>query len=260
MATTSLGVVSPSLRSQGIIQKPIGQIILFAALIADIGTMLLIPVVMFFLSGEKSIDFLYTGLILVGILAVYFFGKIGLPRAHNNPLFETSQIVVRGSFAIILFFVVMAKNARLEIILGAFIAGILYSFLFNSYRKKIRPKLEAIGYGFLIPVFFVSIGVSFDFTKICGPWSYLLGALLLYIAYLVKLIPVLVLRKYFSWRQTLGTGFLLSARLSLIITISFLAMQEGIISLAIHSMLVFVAMITCLLSPLLFALLFPHES
>jgi Kef-type K+ transport system membrane component KefB len=161
-------------------------------------------------------------------------------------------MMVRASFALMLTFATLAEMANLEIILGAFLAGILYSFLFKTYRNEIQPKLEAIGYGFLIPVFFIMIGVTFDFKILLTPQVYLLLPLLLYIAYIVKLIPALILRKYFGWRETLGAGFLLSARLSLIIAISLIALKEGLISQSIHSALIIVAMITCLLSPIIF--------
>lgn len=251
-ATTSLGIVIPSLKAKGIIQKPIGQIILIAALIADFGTMFLIPIVMFFVTGEKSIDLVYTGFILSGAVMIYLLSKQHLFRNALNPLLETSQIMIRASFALMLTFATLAEMANLEIILGAFLAGILYSFLFKTYRNEIRPKLEAIGYGFLIPVFFIMIGVTFDFKILLTPQVYLLLPLLLYIAYIVKLIPALILRKYFGWRETLEAGFLLSARLSLIIAISFIALREGLITQSIHSALILVAMITCLLSPIVF--------
>jgi Kef-type K+ transport system membrane component KefB len=259
-ATTSLGVVSPSLRTQGIIQKPIGQIILLAALVADFGTMLLLPAVMFFITSEKSIDLIYTGIILFGIIVVYFFGKRCLFYARNNPLIETSQIMVRASFAILFIFVVLAKTANLEIILGAFIAGILYSFLFTSNRQKIWPKLETIGYGFLIPIFFILIGVNFNCNMLLSPWTYLLLPLFIYIAYIVKLLPTLVLYKYFGWRKTLGAGILLSSRLSLIIAVSFIALKEKVITEPIHSTFILMAMCTCILSPVIFMQIFPRDT
>ena len=258
-ATTSLGVVIPSLRAKGVIQKPIGQIILMAALIADFATMLLIPVVLFFDTGESGIDLIYTGLILGGAVFIYFLSKKHLFRNAATPLLETSQMMVRASFALMLIFVTLAETANIEIILGAFIAGILYSFLFAAYRKEIRPKLEAIGYGFLIPVFFIMIGINFNLTTIVTPRIYLLIPLLTYMAYLVKLIPALMLKKYFSWRETLGTGFLLSSRLSLIIALAFIALKEGMITPDIHAALILVAIITCILSPVLFMQIFPEK-
>ncbi|HBE80176.1 MAG TPA: hypothetical protein DDW65_20695 [Firmicutes bacterium] len=257
-ATTSLGIVIPSLRAKGILQKPIGQTILMAALIADFGTMFLIPVVMFFTTGEKSVDLIYGGIILIGAILIYFLSKKHLFRNTANPMLETSQMMVRASFALMLTFVALAEMANIEIILGAFIAGILYAFLFKDYRHEIQPKLEAIGYGFLIPIFFITLGVSFDFKVLLATKILPLFFLLLYITYIVKILPALLLRKYFGWRETLGTGILLSSRLSLIIAISFIAFKEGIINQSIHSTLILIAMVTCLVSPLIFIQIFPN--
>jgi Kef-type K+ transport systems, membrane components len=258
-ATTSLGIVIPTLQSRGISQKPIGQLILVAALFADFGTMLLIPVAIFFISGEKTIDFVYTGLILGGAVLIFFIGKKRLFGIGSNSSSKTSQMMVRGSFALIFIFVALAEMANIEIILGAFIAGVLYAFLFRACLNEVRPKLEAVGYGFLIPIFFMMIGVTFNLKTLVTPQIYLLLPLLLYIAYIVKLIPALVLRKYYGWRETLGAGFLLSSRLSLIIGISFIALKEGMITPSIHATFVLVAMITCLISPLIFMQVFPHD-
>ena len=230
-----------------------------AALIADFATMILIPVVMFFITGEKSIDLIYTGLLLGGAILIYWLSKKHLFRNAANPLLKTSQMMIRASFALMLIFVTLAEIANIEIILGAFIAGILYSFLFASYRKEIWPKLDAIGYGFLIPLFFIMIGINFNFSMVVTPQVYLLLPLLIYIVYIVKLIPALLLKKYFGWRETIGAGFLLSSRLSLIIALSFIALQKGMITPVIHSSLILVAMITCLLSPIIFMQVFPQE-
>ena len=136
-------------------------------------------------------------------------------------------------------------------------AGILFSLLFDEFRTEIAPKLDAIGYGFLIPIFFITLGAGLDLKTVFTWQSLLIFPVFILIAYGVKLIPALILKRYFSWRQTLGAGFLLSSRLSLIIAISLIAWQSGIITESTHSTFVLVAVVTCLFSPVMFLKIFP---
>ena len=71
------------------------------------------------------------------------------------------------------------------------------------------------------------------------------------------MIPSLILKRYFSWRQTIGAGFLISSRLSLIIAIALVAWESGIISETTYSTFILVAIITCIFSPILFSKIFP---
>jgi Kef-type K+ transport system membrane component KefB len=257
-STTSLGIVVPALKAKQIISRPVGQMILVVALIADFGTILMIPAVMFFIAGTKSINLVYSFL-LVGFFGLIFYtGKKFFKFNLNNSFLETSQFKIRAAFALILFFVTLAEIAGIEIILGAFLAGVLYSVIFTKFRAEITPKLESFGYGFLIPIFFIMVGAKFDLKPVLSFQVLLLLPLFIYIIYIVKMIPALVFKKYFSWRETIGAGFLISSRLSLIIALSLVALKEGLITTMTHSTFILLAMITCLASPLLFMKIYPE--
>ncbi len=257
-STTSLGIVIPILKEKGILDQPIGQVILIAALIADFTTMLMIPVVFLVTRGTGSVDLIFPFVIFAFFAVVYYVGKRFLRiNLFKNPTFETSQLKVRAAFALVLVFVSIAEIINVEIILGAFLAGILFSLLFDEFRTEIAPKLDAIGYGFLIPIFFIMLGVKLDLKTVWTTKSLLIFPLFIVVAYAVKLIPALLFKLFYSWRQTLGAGFLLSSRLSLIIAISLIAWQSGVISEATHSSFVLVAVVTCLFSPVMFLKIFP---
>ncbi len=257
-STTSLGIVIPILKEKEILDQPVGQTILIAALIADFATMLMIPVVLFITRGTGGLDLFLPLIIFVCFAVVYFIGK-RLLKIHpfKNPTYETSQLKVRAAFALVLVFVAIAEVVNVEIILGAFLAGILFSLLFDEFRMEIAPKLDAIGYGFLIPIFFIMLGVRLDLKTVFTLQSLLIFPVFILVAYAVKLIPSLILKFFFPWRQTLGAGFLLSSRLSLIIAISLIAWQSGIITETTHSTFILVAVVTCLFSPVMFLRIFP---
>jgi Trk K+ transport system NAD-binding subunit len=170
----------------------------------------------------------------------------------------TGQIQVRGAFALMVSWVVLAEALGVEVILGAFLAGAIVSLSGRDHESSLYEKLDAIGYGFFIPLFFILVGVNFDLRVLLASGTALiLVPLLLVAAYLVKVLPMLLYRTRFSWRETLGAGALLSSRLSLIIATSAIALQLGMITGATNAALVLVAVVTCTVSPILFARLFP---
>ena len=258
-STTSLGIVVPILKENKLINEPVGQTILISALIADFASMLLIPVVMFIVRSEGSIKLLTSLIVFVVFALIYFISKRFFKiDFDSNPTYESSQIKIRAAFALILFFVSLAEFSDVEIILGAFLAGILFSLLFHEFRTELVPKLDAIGYGFLIPIFFITVGADFDLKTVLKLDTLIALPLYLAIAYVVKLIPTLILKKYFSWRETLGAGFLLSSRLSLIIAIALVALEAEIINETTYSTFILVAIFTCVVSPIVFSKIFPH--
>ena len=258
-STTSLGVVVPVLKDRALAGRPIGRAILLAALVADSATMLMIPVVLFLTAGRRDIQ-LIDLLLMVGFgCGYYMLTRTKTKRQFAQLVSDYSQTVVRAAFALLLILVALAEAAGMEIVLGAFLAGILYAVAVGSLREKILPKLEAVGYGFLIPIFFLTVGAKFDLQLTLRRESLLLLPLLLYIVYVVKLVPALLLARRHGLREAVAAGVLLSSRLSLIIALSYLALAEKLINETIHNAFILVAMVTCVVSPLLFVRLFPAE-
>ncbi|MFZ7102707.1 MAG: monovalent cation:proton antiporter family protein [Peptococcaceae bacterium] len=254
MSTTSLGIVVPILKEKGLLSSAYGQTLLFAALIADFVTMVLITIyVTLYLTGLN-----YKILFIVLLFLVFFiFYRMGI-RVVRLKIFEemahaTSQLEVRGAFALILIFIALTQQLGIEVILGAFLAGVIIALIREKDPSQLNMKLDAIGYGFFIPIFFITVGAQFDIRSVIGNKDslYLLGALLAG-SYLVKIIPALLLKFNHSWQETIGAGFLLSSRLSLIIAASAISLKLEAISAAVNGAIILVAIITCTLSPLLF--------
>lgn len=258
LSTTSLGIVVPTLKETGLLDTSYGQTILLSALIADFTTMVLITIFVTFYVSGPSYEVL---LVLLLFVAFFIFYRMGIRFFHKKIIEDlahaTSEIEVRGTFALILIFIALAQQLGTEIILGAFLAGVIIS-LIKERTSQLYMKLDAIGYGFFVPIFFIMVGANFDLrTVIQNPRSaYLLPALLV-IVYLVKIIPTLILKVNHSWRETLGAGFLLSSRLSLIIAASAIALKLEVITEATNGAIILLALVTCTFSPLLFTPLAP---
>jgi Trk K+ transport system NAD-binding subunit len=156
--------------------------------------------------------------------------------------------------------VVLAESFGVEVILGAFLAGAIASLVSGGEDDAAQEKLDAIGYGFFIPIFFIMVGVRFNLQAVFqSTEGLILLAWLVSIAFVVKMIPALLLKFQFNWRQTLGGGMLLSSRLSLIIAASSIALGIGLISETVNSDIILLAIITCTISPFLFNRIYPRE-
>ncbi len=266
LSTTSLGVVVPVLKEQGLSSGRYGQSLLIAALIADFVTMLLITVVVAALSHGLTLDILLIGLLFVAFFLVYYFGGMffnripGIRRVLEELSSATSQIKVRAAFTMMLVFVVLAEMLGTEIILGAFLAGAIVSLLKRPEDSELVHQLDAIGYGFFIPIFFIMVGVDFNLSSLVSSSSaMLLVPLLLASAAAVKFLPMLLFKINFNWKQTLGAGTLLSSRLSLIIAASAIGLRIGVISEPFNAAIILVAIITIVLGPPIFTRLIPAE-
>ncbi|MFL7867746.1 MAG: cation:proton antiporter, partial [Anaerolineales bacterium] len=233
LSTTSLGIVVPVLKERRLITSRFGQTVLLAALLADFVTMFLITVYVAARSSGLTFEILLIVLLFVPVVLLYQLGVRWLRAPGVRRLFEeladaTAQVKVRSAFAIMIAFVVMAEIVGAELILGAFLGGALASLLSGKGEEKLRYKLDAIGFGFFIPLFFVFVGVHFDLNAFLSEKSaWILAPILLAASFGIKFLASLVFKRVFSWRETIASGFLLSARLSLIIAASAIGLQLG---------------------------------
>ncbi len=262
LSTTSLGVVLPVLKEAGLSTGRFGQTVLIAALVADFATMLLITVLVAVISHGITLDILLIGLLFVGFFLAYrignlFFNRLKpVRRAIEELSHATTQIKVRAAFTIMLTFVVLAQILGTELILGAFLAGAVVSMLRTPDDENLTTQLEAIGFGFFIPIFFIKVGLDFNLQLlVASPQNLVLVPALLVAALLVKFLPALVFRLCFSWRETFAAGAILSSRLSLIIAASAIGLRLGIISESVNSAIILVAIITVTLAPIAFTAL-----
>lgn len=265
LSTTSLGMVVPVLKERGETATRFGQTLLLSALVADFATMLLITLAAGLLSGGTTLRLFLVLLLLGAFAAAVRLGTWAVRservlKAVGNLAKGTSQLPVRGSLALMLVFVALSEQLGTEVILGAFLAGVLLSLLLRGGGVELRHKLEAFGFGFFIPVFFIMVGVRFDLRAlIARPEGLQLAFWLILGALLIKLGASLPFRWLVSWRETLAGGSLLASRLSLIIAAAEIGLRLGLFSETVHASIICVALVTCLVGPLGFQALMPRQ-
>ncbi len=265
LSTTSLGIVVPILKERGLNATPYGQLVLVSALLADFATLLLLSLTIGIISHGFGFEILFFLVLLAAFLAAARLGQWakripGLLRMIDELSHATAQLPVRGAFALMVILVALAQALGVELILGAFLAGAITSLLGGDDKTPLREKLDAIGYGFFVPIFFISVGAKFDLgALLASRGALLLVPILIVAAYLVKFLPALVFLPANGWRKTFAAGALLSSRLSLIIAASAIALNLELVSPATNSAIILLAIVTCTISPILFNKILPAQ-
>nr|WGD76643.1 monovalent cation:proton antiporter family protein [Bacillus subtilis] len=258
ISTISLGVVVPTLKEERIMNSNIGQIILLVAVIADLATMILLAVFSS-LYGEDSGNMWLLMILFAAGVVLYFFGRVFKHRSFVQSMSKgTIQIGTRAIFTLIIVLVALSESLGAENILGAFLAGVLVSLL--SPNKELVQRLDSFGYGFLIPIFFVMVGVKLDIWTLFQDKTILIMIPLLPLALLVsKIIPVMYLKKWYDNRTIFASGFLLTSTLSLVIAAATIGQRLHVISANMSGALILVAVIASIFTPICFKKLYRRE-
>ena len=260
LVATSLGVVVPVLKDAGEISTPFGQLVVAAGSIADFGAVILLTL---FFSREATGT--GTKLLLLGcfvlLSAAAFFTVVGAERWRRlgTTLLRlqdtTAQIRVRGAFLLLVGFGAIAGQLGLEVILGAFAAGALLSLVDRDRAMShplFRGKLEAVGYGVFIPVFFVTSGLRFDLNALTESGSTLARMPLFLLALLaVRGLPALLYRGAVGTRRTVAAALLQATSLPFIVAATQIGIELGTVSEANAAALVGAGILSVLLFPLL---------
>lgn len=265
LSTTSLGIVVPVLKERELMSQPYGQCLLLTTLLSDFVPLLLLGLLISVLTKGFTYD-----LLLFMVLLILFVGAARISRwanRHELPRrviedlsHATAQIRVRGAFALIVLWVVLAGWLGTQAILGAFLAGAIIAQTRRGAQSNFEEKLDAMGYGFFIPIFFIMVGARFDLASLTSSSKALwLAPVMISVSFFVNLLPALCLRFLFPWRETIAGGFLLASRLSLAIAASAIALELGLISSGTNSAIILVAIVTCTISPVLFNRILPRQ-
>ncbi|MCS7460560.1 cation:proton antiporter [Paenibacillus doosanensis] len=258
IGTISLGVVVPVLKERKLLATDLGQTLLLVTVLADFFTMILLSFYVSFLSKSMS-KMLLLLLFFFLITFIYMFVKRFASGKAFQVLEEGSiQFGTRFIFTLIMVIVFISERLGVENILGAFLAGVIVSLI--KPKKEFVHQLESFGYGFLIPIFFVMVGAKLELKYLFADYKILLSIpLLLIVMFVAKLVPLILLKKWYNWRDVISSAILLSSKLSLVIAAATLALDLHLISESFHGALILVAILSCLIFPILFNKLAPKQ-
>jgi Kef-type K+ transport system membrane component KefB len=261
LVATSLGVIVPVLKDSGNISSSFGQLVIAAASIADFGAIILLSL---FFSGKGSTTTAGT-LILLGIfgLVVVAVGiaiagverSMSLSRVLQRLQDTTAQIRVRAAFVLLIGFTALADTVGLETILGAFAAGALLSLIDRDEamtHPQFRLKLEAVGFGVFIPIFFVTSGLRFDLNALFASGSTVARVPLFLLAiFIVRGVPAVVYVRLLGRSRSLIAGVLQATSLPFIVAATQIGLQLGVVSRASAAALIAAGLLSVVISPAL---------
>jgi Kef-type K+ transport system membrane component KefB len=238
LAATSSGLVVSLLTDNGRAGDELGQTVVAAVAVADFGAVLLLSLA-FPTSGgstgERVVLLVAFGaLVLVTGLTLWYTARSRRLAAVLTRLQDTTaEIRVRAAMVLLVGFVALAEKFGLESILGAFLAGTMVALVDRdtASHPRLRLKLDAIGNGFLIPVFFVSSGLRLDLRELFATPSSGLRVLLFLAALLVvRGTPALQYRRRFGRRSVYAIGLLQATSLPVIVSATQIGVQIGLIT------------------------------
>jgi Kef-type K+ transport system membrane component KefB len=235
LSATSLGLVIPLLKDAGYTDRPLGQLVIAAATVADFAAVLLLSVLFSQSEGSATSRIIMFG-VFIGVIVLV---AVGMSRAGRSMRFgslldrlqdTTAEIRVRIAVALLIGFVALAVNVGLEAILGAFIAGAVLNFVDHDTMSHphFRVKLEAIGYGFVIPVFFVASGMKLDLEGLfSSPAAAARIPVFLLALLVVRGVPALMFRSSIGTRRSVAAGLLLATSLPFLVTAADIGVTIG---------------------------------
>jgi Kef-type K+ transport system membrane component KefB len=259
LVATSLGIVIPLLKDAGEISSDFGQLTIAGASIADFGAIILLS--LFFSRQATGIG---AQLVLLGgfaLLAVVV--AIALTRTERSMQLSsvllrlqdtTAQIRVRGAFVLLVAFAAFAERLGLEVILGTFIAGAILALVDRDQMMthgQFRTKLEAVGFGIFIPIFFVTSGIRFDLAALLAhPSTIALVPVFLVALLVIRGVPALLYRPLVGGRRTIVAGLLQATSLPFIVAASQIGLELGVLTQATAAALIATGLLSVLIFPL----------
>jgi Kef-type K+ transport system membrane component KefB len=257
--TTALGTILPILRDTGDADTRFGAFILSAGAIGEFGPIVAIALL---LSGDSVWHTVAVLVVFVVVAAIVF--RLAhrqhperLARLLRRTLSSSGQLGVRTAMLLVLFMVWVAGELGLDVLLGAFTAGLVARYFLSGTDDETHEatvaRIEGVGFGLLIPIFFVVSGIRFDLDALLTD----VGAMLLVPIALVLFLAIrggpthLSLRGSLAGRNRVGAAVYASTALPLIVVITGLGVEDGTLKPATAAAFVGAGMISVLVFPLL---------
>ncbi|MDJ0361248.1 cation:proton antiporter [Rhodococcus sp. H29-C3] len=262
LTSTALGTLLPILKDGGLQNTPLGRTVINHGAIGELGPVIAMAVLLGSRGDLKSI--LILALFVAAAVAVGFI-PARLLREGSDLLAvirrgagTTAQTTVRLTMLLLITLTAIATIFGLDIILGAFAAGFILRRVVPSGDEQLETKLEGLAFGFLIPVFFVTSGMSIDIGAVLAEPGILLAFLALLV--LIRGVPVFIATRLdrqenFTTREQFRVALYATTGLPLIVAVTGVAVDAGEMSTASASILVAAGAITVLVLPLIATLL-----
>jgi Kef-type K+ transport system membrane component KefB len=255
LTTTALGTLLPILHDHHMLSGDFGRYVLAAG---AVGELFPIVAISLFLTGRGEFVAI-ASILAVGVMAILLtlvpriIGAARVRAIIRQGRRATSQTALRWSIVLLLLLLVAAQRFGLDVVLGAMLAGMVLRSWTHGIDVDVTPlegKLDAVGYGFFIPVFFVASGMALDVQSIArNPLRLLVFFVLLLV---VRGLPsLLVYRRALPLRQRAEMTFITATTMPLLIALAAIGLSTGVMIPANAAALVGAGVLSVLVYPLI---------
>ncbi|MBI5680291.1 MAG: cation:proton antiporter [Methanobacterium sp.] len=269
MSTTAVGVLVPILRDEGELNSNFGRFVFAAGVIGEFA-----PLTILALFFNKVYDNFSSLLLVILFIIIAFLILITVRRWQppyivdlmRKTMNTSGQLALRLSILLLVALIFISMNSGIDFLFGAFTAGIILSEIIKMAKNKedkdienMRIKFEGIGFGLLIPIFFIVSGINFDLIAfLTSPTSILMVPIFIISFLIARGLPAMVIyRKILSKAEQVPLALFSATQLPLVIVITTLAVKSGAMQPTNAADLVGAAIISVILFPLI-ALILRH--
>lgn len=258
LCTTALGVVQPLLRDRGALPAGYAQVLVASAGFGEVMPTILLSLVV--ARADRIADQVLMILGFSGICALLLW--LAIRHRHRWEAFvertmhDSTQLPIRLTMGLLVLMVVIGNLVQINLVLGALVTGVLLRYgTSERHRQALADRLDGLGSGFLIPLFFINSGMCLDFSALAThPLAVLWIPVVALLMLLVRGIPIAALARpalpaRARWALALDCG----TQLPLVVAIAMLALQRQVLTAAESTALVAGAMATMMLFPALAA-------
>ena len=259
LCSTALGTLLPILRDAGELPTPFGKAVAALGAVGEFGPLIAISI--FLGSREPGISTVVL-VVFAAVAGLAIWLAYRLPRGAmhafvNSTLHTSGQFAIRVVFLILAALVALSIVLDLDMLLGAFAAGVIWRLLMRDAsepdREAVESKIEGVAFGFLVPVFFIYTGVTFDLQALLDqPVLFLLLPVGLLALIVVRGLPsMLAAPEGASAKERVSVALLGATGLPIIVAVTAIGVDEGILTTTQQSVLIATGMLSVLLFPLI---------
>lgn len=259
LVTTALGTLMPILRERELMDTKVGRAVISYGTWGELGPVLAMAVLLSTRSNWQTAAILAAFAVLCVIAGALptFARKNGtrLYRLLEAKANTTSQTFVRGTVMILIALVAFSALFDIDIVLGAFAAGFVLRFITPEGNVSLEAKLDAIGFGFLIPVFFVVSGAKIDLSAVAADPAMLVRFIVLLVA--IRAVPIVIslglgkTRAEYTMHERISVALYCTTALPIIVAVTSMCVKNSTMDSATASIMVAAGAITVFLMPLL---------
>jgi Kef-type K+ transport system membrane component KefB len=236
LVSTSAGLLLPLLKDAGEHASTFGQLVMTAGALAEVASVVMLSL-LFSAASPTAADRIVSLFTFLGLLAVVGLaigqvrGLAAIDRLLDRLEDRSGQLRVRAALTLALGFGVLANRFGLASILGAFAAGLLVKTVDLTGRAphpRFQIKLEGIGFGFLVPIFFIATGVQFDAKALlASPTALAEIPLFLAALLVVRAVPALLYARLVGKRHAVVAGLMQATTLTFVIVAAQIGVATG---------------------------------